>query len=45
MFYQTIILAQVKRCAIYTCKHGIYELLHEFPKELRLRMSGNEDRN
>ena len=28
---------QVKRCAIITYKHGIYELSHELPNDLRLR--------
>ena len=27
---------QVKRCAIISYKHGIYELLHELPKDLDL---------
>ena len=27
---------QVKRCAIISYKHGIYELLHELPKDLHL---------
>ena len=30
-----------KRCAIITYKHGIYELSHELPNELRLRILGN----
>ena len=34
MFYQIFFLAQVKRWAIITYKHGIYEL----PNDLRLRM-------
>ena len=28
---QTFLFSQVKRCAIITYKHGIYELPHEFP--------------
>ena len=32
---------QVKRCAIITYKHGIYELPHELPKDLTLRILGN----
>ena len=38
MFYQIFFSPQVKRCAIITYKHGIYELPHEFPNDLRLRM-------
>ena len=30
MFYQLFFLPQVKRCAIITYKHDIYELPHEF---------------
>ena len=32
---------QVKRCAIITYKHGIYELPHELPNDLKLRILGN----
>ena len=41
MFYQIFFSSQVKRCAIITCKHGIYELPHELPNELRLEILGN----
>ena len=37
MFYQIFLSPQVKRCAIITYKHGIYELPHELPNDLRLR--------
>ena len=37
MFYQIFLSPQVKQCAIITCKHGIYELPHELPNDLRLR--------
>ena len=37
MFYQIFFTPQVKRCAIITYKHGIYELPHELLNELRLR--------
>ena len=37
MFYQIFLSPQVKRCAIITDKHGIYELPHELPKDLRPR--------
>ena len=36
MFYQVFFSPQVKRCAIITYKHGIYELPHELRKDLRL---------
>ena len=32
---------QVKRRAIISNKHGIYELPHELPNELGLRILGN----
>ena len=32
---------QVKRWAIITYKHGIYELPHEQPNDLKLRILGN----
>ena len=35
------LFTQVKRCAIVTYKHDIYELPYELPKDLRLRMLGN----
>ena len=36
MYYQTLLLPQVKRWAIITYKHGIYELPHELPNDLDL---------
>ena len=41
MFCQIFLSPQVKRCAIITYKHGIYELPHELPKDLRLKILGN----
>ena len=41
MFYQIFLSPQVKRWAIITYKHGIYELPHELPNDLRLRKLGN----
>ena len=41
MFYQIFLSPQIKRWAIITFKHGIYELLHELPNDLRLRILGN----
>ena len=43
MFYQIFLSPQVKRCTIITYKHSIYELPHELPKDLRLRILGNEE--
>ena len=36
MFYQLFLSPQVKRWAIITYKHGIYELPHELANHLRL---------
>ena len=41
MFYQILLSPQVKRCAIVTYKHDIYELSDELPNDLRLRILGN----
>ena len=41
MFYQIFLSPQVKRWVIMTYKHGIYELPHELPNDLRLRKLGN----
>ena len=41
MFYQIFLSPQMKRHAIITYKHGIYELPNELPKGLRLRILGN----
>ena len=40
MFYQIFLSPQVKRIVIISNKHGIYELPHELPNDLRLRMLG-----
>ena len=34
MIYQVFVSPQVKRCAIITYKHGIYELPYELPNNL-----------
>ena len=39
MFYQILLSPPVKRWAIITYKHGIYEL----PNDLRLRTLGNQE--
>ena len=41
MFYQIFLSPQVKRSAIISNKHGMYEFPHELPKDLRLRILGN----
>ena len=41
MFYQIFFSPQVKRWAIITYKHSMYELPHELPNDLRLRMLEN----
>ena len=41
MFYQILLSPQVKRSAFVTYKHGKYELSHELPNDLRLRIIGN----
>ena len=38
---QILFSSQVKRNVIISYKHGIYELPHEFPNDLRLRILGN----
>ena len=41
MFYQIFLSPHVKRWAIITYKHGIYELPQKLPNDLRLRTIGN----
>ena len=41
MFFEIFLSPQVKKCAIITYKHGIYELPHELPNDLILRILGN----
>ena len=38
---QIFLSPQVKRCAVITCKHGIYELPQELLNDLRFRILGN----
>ena len=45
MLYPIFLLPQVRRCTIITYKHEIYELSHEFPNELRLRILGNYEKS
>ena len=42
MFYQIFLSPQVKPCAIITYKHDIYQLPHESPNDLRLKILGNK---
>ena len=41
MFYHILLPPQVKLWAIITYKHGIYELPHELPDDLRLKILVN----
>ena len=43
MFYQTFASPQERRCVIITYKDGMYELPHELPNDLGLRILGNEE--
>ena len=38
MFYQIFLSLQVKRSSIISNKHGLYELLHQLPNDLRLKI-------
>ena len=41
MFDKIFVSQQVKRIVIISNKHGIHQLPHEFPNDLRLRSLGN----
>ena len=41
MFYQAFLSPQVKRCAIITDNHGIYQFQYELLNGLRLRILGS----
>ena len=41
MFYQIFLTPQVEQRAIISDKHGIDELPHELPNDLRLSILGN----
>ena len=43
MFEKIFESPQVKPTVIIRNKHGIYELPHELPNDLRLRALGNEE--
>ena len=41
MFYKILLSPQVNRCAIITCKHGLYEFPNELPEDLRIGILEN----
>ena len=41
MFYQIVLSPQVNQFEINTDKYGMYELPHELPNDIRLRILGN----
>ena len=41
MFDKILVSPQVERIVIVSNEHGIYELAHELPNNLRLRTLGN----
>ena len=43
MFYQVFFSPQVKRIVIISKKHGIYELRHGLPNDLRFRILRNQE--
>ena len=43
IFYQIFLSLQVKQSAIISIKQGVYELPHELPNDLRLRISENKE--
>ena len=43
MFYQFFLSPQVKRSVIISNKHGVHELPHELPDNLKLRISANKE--
>ena len=45
MLCQILLLPQVKWSAIISNKQGVYELPHELPNDLRLRVLGNKEKS
>ena len=39
--FDILLLPQVKQCVIISNKHGLYELTHKLPNDLRLMVLGN----
>ena len=44
ILYWIFYWSQVKRSVIISNKHGIHELPHELPNDLRLRILGNQEK-
>ena len=44
-FYQVFLSPQMKRSAIISNKQGAYELPHELPSDLRLRILGDKEKS
>ena len=45
ILYQIFFSPQVKRSVIISNKHGTYELPHDLPNDLRLKILGNWERS
>ena len=45
MSYQVFLSSQVKRSAIISNEQGVYELPHELPNNIRLRILGNKEKS
>ena len=45
MFHQIFLSPKVRRSAIISNKHGIYEFPHELPKDLRHRILGSYEKS
>ena len=43
MFYHIFISPKVKLSVIISNKHGIYDLPHEMPNDLRRKILGNQE--
>ena len=43
IFYKIILSLQVKQGVIISNENGIYQLPYEFPNDLKLKMSGNQE--
>ena len=45
ILYQILFSPHVKRSVIISNKHGIYELPHELPNDLRLGILGSQEKS
>ena len=45
MFHQIFVSPQMKRSTIISKKQGVYELSHELPNDLRLRILENKEKS